>query len=399
VKNTTKSIMAAAVAALLVACGLSTLGSGSSAPGDEGGAPAEAGTTVDASNKPDALSSDTGTSPSDGGADACNADLSSDPKNCGACGHDCLGGGCEKHACLPFRVAFTDASAESIATDDAGVYWVVPNGSAVLQCPPAGCAAAPGVLSASFVNTVALVAAGQGLSVLDTNDLQSVTTPGGAASIVFPSSSTINNGVGLCTDGNGHLLVLSSNSGGTRFVARIFPDGGGEADLASTNQLSAIGCGAGHVLWMENISGPDAIFACDDPADCGAPGSIYPGPNTNETHIVASGDQAYFTRRDRGTLNRCAIAGCPEPTVLYTGNDLNGIGIDDRFVYFTSGSGGVVARCSHDGCAASYTVLAKNQINPHALIVTDTAIYWATDSIPPSGSDAGTMPAIYRVAK
>jgi hypothetical protein len=398
VRNTTKSIIAGAVGALLFACGLSTLGSGPPATGEEGGAALE-GDAPDSPSLADASSKDAPAAIVDGGADGCAADLATDPKNCGACGHDCLGGGCGAGACLPFRVSYADASAESIAANDAGVYWVVANGSAVLQCPPAGCSAPPTVLAGSLSNTVAVVAMGATLAVLDSNDMQTVTTPGGAASIVYPTSpTTIYSSMALCTDGTGHLLVFS-NSSGNKFANRIFIDGGGEANLAYTNQLSAIGCGDGHLLWQENVVGPDTIVACRDPADCGAPGQIYPGPNTNETHIAASGDQAFFTRRDKGTLERCSIAGCNQPTILYTGVDLNGVGVDDQFVYFTSGTGGVVARCVHDGCAASYTALATNQTNPHALVVTDDAIYWATDALPAGGGDAGTMPAIYRLAK
>ena len=40
-----------------------------------------------------------------GGAGGCSASLETDPKNCGACGHDCLGGKCEGAICRPFSVA------------------------------------------------------------------------------------------------------------------------------------------------------------------------------------------------------------------------------------------------------------------------------------------------------
>jgi hypothetical protein len=401
VRNSTRLIVAAAVGVLLFACGLSTLGtSGQDVPssdasadgGGDGNALSDVFSAVDG-----AL--DAGVTPGEAGADGCVANVTSDPKNCGACGHDCLGGSCESGACLPFRFGFIDASAESIATNDAGVYWVVQNGSAVLECPLAGCTSPGSVLAGSLSNTVALAAVGPTLAVLDSNDLQAVTTPAGAATMVYPPSSfTINSGYTVCTDGAGHLAVASS-SNGQRTVDRIFIDGGGLGNLAYTNNLSAVGCGAGHLFWQRNDVGYDTIYACADPADCGAPASIYPGPNTTETHITATVDQVYFTRRSQGTLNRCALAGCVQPTILYTGVDLNGVALDGQFVYFTSGTGGIVARCTQDGCGASYTALATNQINPHALIVTDTAIYWATDGIPPAGADAGTMPAIYRLAK
>jgi hypothetical protein len=41
-----------------------------------------------------------------GGGSACGgADLATDPKNCGVCGHDCLGGGCSAGKCQPVQIA------------------------------------------------------------------------------------------------------------------------------------------------------------------------------------------------------------------------------------------------------------------------------------------------------
>src|SRR4051812_48420937 len=34
----------------------------------------------------------------------CNADLKTDAKNCGSCGHDCLGGACTAGKCAPFKM-------------------------------------------------------------------------------------------------------------------------------------------------------------------------------------------------------------------------------------------------------------------------------------------------------
>src|SRR4051794_8490141 len=40
-----------------------------------------------------------------GGSGGCSALSATDPKNCGACGHDCLGGTCEGAVCKPFKLA------------------------------------------------------------------------------------------------------------------------------------------------------------------------------------------------------------------------------------------------------------------------------------------------------
>ncbi len=386
---------AALLGATLVACGLSVVGTGESV----GGPPAEAGSDT-GSDATTGGGEDGAVAISDGGMDGCPAaNVSSDPKNCGACGHDCLGGACEAGACQPFLIGELDASASSIAVNASGVYWVVPSGSAVLECPPGGCAGKPVVLAGALTNTVALVDVRGTLAVLDDGDLRAVTTPAGASVALYPPfPTTINGSSALCTDGTGNAYFVTTSSG-TPFVERILIDGGGPLRVVTSNNIDALGCGAGHVLWEIN-QGVDGIYACDEPADCGVPATIAPGNNGGETHIVATTDQAYFTRRQAGTLNRCSIAGCFAPSVLFTGSDLNGVAVDATHVYFTSGKGGVVARCNQDGCGgASLHQLAGSQINPHALMVDDKAIYWATDSLPAGGGDAGTPPAIYRLAK
>ncbi len=386
-------VVAALAGAALVACGLNAIGTGESVGGPGPEASTDAGADVTTSG------GDDGTIPiSDGGLDGCpGVNVTADPKNCGACGHDCLGGGCEAGACQPFRIGMLDASATSLAVNDSGVYWVVQFGSAVLGCPPEGCAAMPGVLAASLTSTVAVVDVGGTLAVLDDQDLHAVTTPGGASVAIYPGVGTINASSALCTDGTGRAYFIT-NSGG-QYIDRIFIDGGGVARQVTSSNLDALGCGAGHALWEIN-SGIDSIYACDEPADCGIPAPIGVVSNGGETHIVATADHAYFTRRFQGTLNRCSIAGCFAPTVLFSGYDLNGVAVDNDYVYFTSAKGGVIARCNQDGCGgASYRALAANQVNPHALIADDKALYWATDSVPAVGGDAGTPAAIYRLAK
>lgn len=55
-------------------------------------------------------------------AGACSTSLSSDPANCGSCGHDCLGGTCTNSQCQPIVLAATSGSV-GIAIDSSYVYW------------------------------------------------------------------------------------------------------------------------------------------------------------------------------------------------------------------------------------------------------------------------------------
>jgi hypothetical protein len=73
-----------------------------------------------------------------GGAAPCDpaADHSSDPKNCGACGHDCLGGACTGGACQPVAIgAGTDESPALLFVDDTYVYWTNHVQTSEHMCP------------------------------------------------------------------------------------------------------------------------------------------------------------------------------------------------------------------------------------------------------------------------
>jgi hypothetical protein len=105
--------------------------------GPEAGADAIAGDGA----PPDGAPGDGGAR--DGDAAGCVADLASDPRNCGACGHDCLAGDCADGGCRPFVVATGLSSPHALALGPDHVYWAVVSGMDhdVVRCPRSGCGA------------------------------------------------------------------------------------------------------------------------------------------------------------------------------------------------------------------------------------------------------------------
>src|SRR5262245_60386103 len=65
-------------------------------------------------------------------------DLSTHPKNCGACGRDCLGGPCQEAMCQPVVVAAEQPEPTAIAVDASYVYWVNFGNSTVKKAPIEG---------------------------------------------------------------------------------------------------------------------------------------------------------------------------------------------------------------------------------------------------------------------
>jgi hypothetical protein len=59
----------------------------------------------------------------DAGSDACSANLQTDQQNCGACGHDCLGGACQGGECQPAHVLDTPNGGWAVGVGADAVFW------------------------------------------------------------------------------------------------------------------------------------------------------------------------------------------------------------------------------------------------------------------------------------
>jgi hypothetical protein len=108
------------------------------------------------------------TGPLDANSDAAACtDVQSDPHNCGACGHDCLGGACQAGVCQPFTLATVPGdSSYQIVVNANDVYWSASRSEdsvafgAVFECGIGGCNQQPTVLWQGYpVEGIALGAA------------------------------------------------------------------------------------------------------------------------------------------------------------------------------------------------------------------------------------------------
>jgi hypothetical protein len=76
--------------------------------------------------------------PADLPTDVCPPSTTSDPNNCGACGHRCWGGACVASKCQPTEVASGQHEPGDIVVDGNNVYWAATADGKVLMAPRRG---------------------------------------------------------------------------------------------------------------------------------------------------------------------------------------------------------------------------------------------------------------------
>ncbi|MBL8607277.1 MAG: hypothetical protein JNL38_08155 [Myxococcales bacterium] len=316
-----------AAALVLARCSVfvSTDGLGGGATGVD-----DAGERADVTAPPDA-----GRGPVDAG---CGDALADDPKNCGACGHDCLGGRCVSGACEAVVLARGVTSPGYVALDRDHVYWATwEDVGGVHRVPRAGGAVAP--VAAPQTGTFALAVDETHVYFSTSSGVKRVPKGGGAVSLLGPGDSA-----DIVFDG-ANVVYSVYREGDAGGAVRSVPRGGGSVTTVSSG-----------------ISGAEGL-AIDDRF-------IY----------VAQEQGAAILELPRG-------GGVPRGlSAAYARR----IAIDADFVYYATYSSAAIRRVGRASGAVAEVATSTSPSRAANMVLDGDTIYWTA---------AGAPSRLFRVAK
>lgn len=382
------------LAALPLACELALPLDGYAGTGHGGDAASSGDATNDATSN-DAADSQADAAGEGGGVDAtgsCDASAN-DPKNCGACGHDCLGGGCAAGVCQPFQLVGQQPHASGIAVTATDLYWANYSAGQIATCVLSNCAGTVRV----FANNQALV----GFLAVDKTDIFWTTVQmGDAWKCSFTDCSNPfqlycgQDTAGITTDGTRVYWADQASGGDSGVVVGCDVSGSNRATIAS-GLAAPIGVGVGPAGLYWTNSGDGTLWS--SPLDGGA--AVQMGSNLGSPGFLKLDAQRVYWASGNG-VGACPLAGCgigDANIVTFggTGPAAFDVAVDANNVYWTEFvPNGRILSCPLTGCGMNPTVLFQNGSKPANITVDAVAIYWTAQD--PNNDSAGT---VWRLAK
>lgn len=317
----------------------------------------------------------------DASPDACAADLTSDPRNCGKCGHDCLQGTCSGSACQPFALVGDAAAPERIFLKGTSLYWssgasttinrvgVDGSGKEEILAP----SAAPPSGDLGIDGTGIYYAA----SPIDggPQELRKCPLSGACA----PEVITNFPGTAINVDADGVNVYVTAPP--TRIFAVRESDHVNTPLVSSITSVSQIIAAPPFVYWGDY--GNRVARVRNDGTD----GGFFANTVGSAAYIGLFGNRMAWAGSTVGTstYGTCDVTNCAGTKLNLTrAEDATGIDVDATSLYWvvrgSSANNGSVHSCSFADACATVKTAALSQAQPQGMAVTPQAIYWLNNN-------------------
>lgn len=334
----------------------------------------------------------------------CETDGTTDSKNCGACGHDCLGGACKGSTCQPLELATGQAMAWGIAVDALRVYWSNQGSGEILSLPLSGGSGLPVKLATGQNDPGDVV-------IDDAFVYWTNFSSGGAVMRVGKDGSAgslkqISNGTGPWSLTVDDTNAWFTNSDGT--IRQVAKSGGSATTVVNSEQdPKGIASDSTHLFWTALDSGKvmkgPKTSPNTDKAELAA-------GQANPLSVVVTSDTVYWVAAGSYEFGQCGAADGKvmkvakaggTPITLASGQSCPvDLAVDGEHVYFVNEGTFVSQAYQYDGAVMRVPVgggaaeaVMVGQVVPYGVAVDDNAVYWTAQGL---GANAGTVVKIVK---